>query len=166
MRLASPVYDHVLLFYFFIFTSDSTIDEHFILAPILEIAVVSKKAHRTWNNAIIATGLIFSTTASSQLWFSITLHLMVTLASLEWQCQILPEQLTMPTVPLPKRDAQFCRQKWLAGREQSATCHYCCLLRFSGVSSEQHFRYLLFMYWIQRSKGASNTTQSNTTWAK
>lgn len=90
---------------------DSTIDERFTLAPVLETAVVSKKTHRTWNNATTATGLILFTTASSQLWFSITLHLVVVSASLEWQCQILLKPLTMPTAPLPKRVAQFCTDR-------------------------------------------------------
>lgn len=87
MRLASPVYNHVPLFYFSFTMSDSTTDECFILPPVLEIGVVSKKTHRTWNNATTATGLVLFTTASSQLWFSITLHLVVMSVCLEWQCK-------------------------------------------------------------------------------
>lgn len=91
--------------------SDSTTDECFILPPVLEIGVVSRKTHRTWNNATTATGLVLFTTASSQLWFSITLHLVVMSVSLEWQCQILPKPLTTPVLPLPKRAAKFCTDR-------------------------------------------------------
>lgn len=72
---------------------------------------VPKETHRTWNNATTATGLILFATASSQLWSSITLHMVVMLASLEWQCQILPKPLTTPVLPLPKRAGQFCTDR-------------------------------------------------------
>lgn len=145
----------------------SAIDECFILAPVLGITVVSKKAHRTWTNATTAIGLILFTTTSSQLWFSITLHLVVTLASLEWQCQILPKPLTMPIVPPPKRAAQFCtdRNGLQEGNSlQPATAAVSLDFQVYPVSRISDICF--FRYWIQRSKGALNTTQSNTTWAK
>lgn len=51
-----------------------------------------QKSHRTQNKATRATEMTLSTTASSQLWFFIALQFVVTLASMEWQCQMLPKQ--------------------------------------------------------------------------